>query len=67
MNFTVPGAAPKTDIGSFEVIAGLYNRDVYLYWQQIPEYMYNGENFGYKVIYVKEGGVLRYVLCISNL
>lgn len=57
----VPGAAPKTHIGSFEVtIVGLTTRNIYVYWQRIPEYMYNGDHFGYRVS-VFEDGVPRYV------
>ncbi|XP_069693403.1 cytokine receptor isoform X2 [Periplaneta americana] len=53
---TVPGAVPKTDIGSFEVSGGLPNRDVYIYWQHIPEHLKNGDNFEYKIISVEENG-----------
>ncbi|XP_046682111.1 cytokine receptor isoform X3 [Homalodisca vitripennis] len=58
---TVPGAAPETDIGSFEVTTvGLTNRDVYVYWRRIPEYLYNGDfgDFYYKIT-VNEDGVPR--------
>ncbi|KAG8235064.1 hypothetical protein J437_LFUL015306, partial [Ladona fulva] len=48
------GAAPKTDIGSFEIAGGLPLRDVYVYWQQIPDHLHNGEKFEYKFIKVKE-------------
>jgi hypothetical protein len=58
---TVPGAVPKTDIGSFEVSGGLPNRDVYIYWQHIPDYLKNGDNFEYKVISVEENGLKRLV------
>lgn len=53
---TIPGAAPKVDVGSFEVSGGLPNRDVYIYWQRIPEYLKNGDNFQYKIISVLENG-----------
>ncbi|XP_066996548.1 cytokine receptor [Anabrus simplex] len=49
---TIPGAAPLTDVGSFEVTRGI-TRDVYVYWQYIPDYLHNGEEFEYK-IFVKE-------------
>ncbi|XP_054259785.1 cytokine receptor-like isoform X1 [Macrosteles quadrilineatus] len=56
---TIPGAAPKTDIGSFEVTTvSPTSRDVYVYWQNIPEYLYNGDHFKYKVT-VEEDGVPR--------
>jgi len=53
---TLPGAVPKTDIGSFEVLGGLPNRDVYIYWQQIPDHLKNGDKFEYKIISVEENG-----------
>ncbi|XP_071454335.1 cytokine receptor isoform X2 [Hetaerina americana] len=59
---TIPGAAPKTDIGSFEVAGGLPNRDVYIYWQEIPEYLHNGPNFEYKIIEIHENGIKRHLI-----
>lgn len=56
---TVPGAPPKTDIGSFEIAGGLPNRDVYIYWQQIPDYLQNGIHFEYNISEVKENGTSR--------
>ncbi|KAL1461524.1 hypothetical protein WDU94_013411 [Cyamophila willieti] len=48
---TEPTNPPQVDIGSFESkrkkIMG--KRDVYIYWQQIPEYHYNGTDFDYVV------------------
>lgn len=46
----VPGAAPKTDTGSFEekILPG-NTREVIIYWQQIPEVLKNGEDFGYEI------------------
>ncbi|CAG2054668.1 unnamed protein product [Timema podura] len=55
----VPGAPPKTDIGSFEVSGGLL-RDVYIYWRYIPNEMKNGDKFEYKIISVEENGQKRY-------
>lgn len=55
----IPGAAPKTDMGSFEVIGAKTSRDIYVYWQQIPENLYNGDNFEYRVISVEEDGSKR--------
>ncbi|KAL7307372.1 hypothetical protein TKK_0000559 [Trichogramma kaykai] len=52
---TVPGQPPITDFGSFEVTDGNNaSRDVYLYWQSIPPYLENGDNFRYQVINVME-------------
>jgi hypothetical protein len=63
--FTVPGAVPKTDIGSFEVSGGLPNRDVYIYWQHIPDHLKNGDKFEYKIISVEENGHKRLAHVIS--
>lgn len=50
----IPDDPPKTDIGSFQIEKGnLGKRNVYIYWQQIPESKYNGPNFGYNVTLVK--------------
>ncbi|KAK2586334.1 hypothetical protein KPH14_010628 [Odynerus spinipes] len=53
---TLPGLPPRTDIGSFEIAENNFNRDVYLYWQAIPQYLENGDNFKYHVDYVEESG-----------
>lgn len=50
--FLVPGAAPKTDIGSFEVTYvgnDVVQRQAYIYWKQVPDYIKNGEDFKYKI------------------
>ena len=52
----VPGQPPKTDIGSFEIAENSASRDVYLYWQAIPQYLENGDNFRYEVVHVEESG-----------
>lgn len=52
----VPGRPPKTDIGSFEIAENIGSRDVYLYWQAIPEYLKNGDNFKYEIDHVEENG-----------
>jgi hypothetical protein len=54
--FLVPGASPKTDIGSFEILSELQRRDVYIYWQNIPGYYHNGENFDYKIMLDDDNG-----------
>ncbi|XP_066999474.2 cytokine receptor [Anabrus simplex] len=55
-NPTLPGASPRTDIGSFEEVEvnGVTSRDIYVYWQQIPKHLQNADGFQYKVISVKE-------------
>ncbi|XP_046745432.1 cytokine receptor-like isoform X2 [Diprion similis] len=53
---TLPGLPVKTDIGSFEIVAKTANRDVYIYWQSIPAYLENGDNFTYKIVSVEENG-----------
>ena len=52
----LPGRPPKTDIGSFEIAENIGSRDVYLYWQAIPEYLKNGDNFKYEIDHVEENG-----------
>ncbi|XP_011874868.1 PREDICTED: cytokine receptor [Vollenhovia emeryi] len=52
----LPGAAPRTDIGSFEITENPGNRDVYLYWQAIPQNQENGDNFKYQIVRVEENG-----------
>ncbi|XP_011299826.1 cytokine receptor [Fopius arisanus] len=52
----LPGLPPRTDIGSFEITENSANRDVYLYWQSIPPYLENGDNFKYQVAHVEESG-----------
>ncbi|XP_076178162.1 cytokine receptor domeless [Ptiloglossa arizonensis] len=52
----LPGRPPKTDIGSFEIAENNVNRDVYLYWQAIPQYLENGDNFKYEIDHVEENG-----------
>ncbi|XP_059488717.1 cytokine receptor isoform X2 [Neocloeon triangulifer] len=51
-----PGASPKTDTGSFEILGDLHRRDIYIYWQHIPEYYHNGDNFDYKIVQEDENG-----------
>ncbi|KAM0725763.1 Cytokine receptor [Formica fusca] len=53
---TLPSFSPRTDIGSFEIVENNGNRDIYLYWQMIPQYLENGDNFKYQVNYVEENG-----------
>lgn len=51
--FVVP-AAPKADIGSFELTSKVASRDVYIYWQEVPERFHNGDHFLYRVDVVEE-------------
>ncbi|XP_012253310.2 cytokine receptor [Athalia rosae] len=53
---TLPGQPPKTDVGSFEIAGNSGNRDVYIYWQTIPAWLENGDNFTYQVVHVEENG-----------
>lgn len=55
---SVPNYPPRTDVGSFEITEiDDKNRDVFLYWQRIPQKHENGENFTYEVDYVEKNGV----------
>lgn len=53
----VPGAPPKVNVGSFEILNNRSRRDIYVYWQSIPGEMKNGENFTYKILSVEEDNV----------
>ncbi|BES90108.1 FN3 [Nesidiocoris tenuis] len=54
-NATVPGAPPRTAVGGFEIRNPTADsREVYIYWQQIPKYLQNGDNFEYKIVNVIE-------------
>ncbi|XP_066908387.1 cytokine receptor isoform X1 [Halyomorpha halys] len=51
---SVPGLPPKTDVGCFESkVQGTF-RNIYIYWQQIPQYEENGDNFEYKILQIEE-------------
>ncbi|XP_046481317.1 cytokine receptor-like [Neodiprion pinetum] len=58
---TLPGQSPKTAMGSFETVVKRSSRDVYIYWQAIPAYFENGDNFTYEVFGMKEDGKLSYL------
>ncbi|KAK9680081.1 Fibronectin type III domain [Popillia japonica] len=48
---TEPGAPPRVNVGSFfESDVTSLERDIYVYWQQVPLEIRNGERFGYDVI-----------------
>ena len=55
----LPRRPPRTAAGSFEVVNGLTDRAVYVYWQQINPSEWNGPDFGYTVTEVLEGGQTR--------
>ncbi|XP_046745303.1 cytokine receptor-like [Diprion similis] len=55
---TLPGQSPKTILGTFETVVKRSSRDVYVYWQAIPSYLENGDNFTYEVYTVEEDGKL---------
>ena len=51
---TIPGAPPATNKGSFEIVScegerKRQCRNVFVYWQQIPNEIRNGENLSYIV------------------
>ena len=52
----LPHRPPRTFTGSFEVVNGLTDRAVYVYWQQINPSERNGPDFGYAVTEVLEAG-----------
>ncbi|CAB3361568.1 Hypothetical predicted protein [Cloeon dipterum] len=51
-----PTAPPKVDIGGFEN-EKLSIRNIYLYWERIPECLYNSDGFEYQ-IEIEENGAL---------
>ena len=55
----VPSTPPRVAQGSFEVVGGMQERRVYLYWQQIPDTARNGPDFSYVVTEVSEAGKIR--------
>ncbi|XP_032682299.1 uncharacterized protein LOC116849327 isoform X2 [Odontomachus brunneus] len=55
---STPSYPPRTDIGSFEITEiDDKSRDVFLYWQRIPQNHENGENFMYEVDHVEKNGI----------
>ncbi|KRT83594.1 Fibronectin domain-containing protein [Oryctes borbonicus] len=46
---TIPGGPPKVNVGSFQTDITSNLRHVYVYWQQIPMEIRNGENLQYIV------------------
>lgn len=59
ISVTVPGAAPETDIGSFEVVRRQSGLTVSIYWKPVPVYLQNGDNFKYTITLVNEDGGIR--------
>lgn len=48
----IPAASPKTILGSYELLQSTNNlntREVYIYWQQVPEELKNDDTFEYYV------------------
>ena len=52
----LPAAAPRMTPGSFEIVGGLQDRTVYVYWQRIDPTQKNGKDFKYSVTSVVEAG-----------
>lgn len=44
-----PDCPPKINFGSFQIVSNGYSRNVYIYWQQLKEEQYNGQNLTYVV------------------
>ncbi|GJQ70026.1 putative fibronectin type 3 [Trypoxylus dichotomus] len=51
---TIPGAPPKVTVGSFQTDIASVDRDIYVYWQQVPLEIRNGEYFTYDVVAIDE-------------
>jgi hypothetical protein len=56
---SVPLRPPRTALGSFEIVGGLQERSVYVYWQQIKKNEQFGFDFNYKITEVLEDGRAR--------
>lgn len=53
----LPGKGPRVDVGSFEIVDdGPLKREVYIYWQTIPQILENGNSFKYQIASIKEDG-----------
>ncbi len=56
---TIPARPPRTALGSFEIVGGLEDRSVYVYWQSIGDSERNGPDFSYQITEVMVDGRAR--------
>ena len=52
----VPPTPPTTHPGSFEIIGGINDRTVVVFWKKLDEKLHNGEDFRYTVTDVRSDG-----------
>lgn len=55
----IPERPPKVTQGSFEIVGGLQDRQIYLYWQNLQKEEENGPDFKYVVTQVKEENLVK--------
>ena len=53
---TVPPSPPRIHPASFEVIGGINDRTVVVFWQKLDDKLHNGEDFRYTVTDVRQDG-----------
>jgi len=53
---SIPPSPPRIHPGSFEIIGGINDRTVVVFWQKLDEKLHNGENFRYTVTDVRQEG-----------
>merc|ERR1719507_1008128 len=51
-----PPSPPRIHPGSFEIIGGINDRTVVVFWQKLDEKLHNGDNFRYTVTDVRQDG-----------
>ena len=53
---SIPPSPPRIHPGSFEIIGGINDRTVVVFWQKLDEKLHNGEDFRYTVTDVRQEG-----------
>jgi hypothetical protein len=51
-----PEAPPMVDVGSYESVpVSTKKRDIYVYWEEVPDLLRNGPDFHYTFIVYEDG------------
>ena len=53
---SLPPSPPRIHPGGFEIIGGINDRTVVVFWQKLDEKLHNGEDFRYTVTDVRQDG-----------
>ena len=53
---SLPPSPPRIHRGGFEIIGGINDRTVVVFWQKLDEKLHNGEEFRYTVTDVRQDG-----------